>query len=155
EVPLESDVTEGEQRTSGLRETPAQENLELAVVSRAVQQTEIARQARPPLIKGAELIITPDRDARFRPPLELTSELLDTIAQRTSLAKALPATLVIVAHPDDEAIGAGGLLAGLPDAVIAHVTDGAPRDERYAQSKGFLTREEYARARRTAVVNAM
>ncbi len=152
---LESGVIEGEQLTGGLRQDPAQENLELAVVSGAVQQTEIERQAPPPLIKQPELIITPDRDARFRPPLELTTEVLDTIAQRTSLAKALPATLVIVAHPDDEAIGAGGLLAGLPDAVIAHVTDGAPRDERYAQSKGFLTREEYARARRREVVNAL
>jgi LmbE family N-acetylglucosaminyl deacetylase len=128
---------------------------DLLLISSVVQETEQERPAPEPLIQTPGLIIAPDRDARYRPPAEITGEVLNRIADRAAFAKALPTTLVVVAHPDDEAIGAGGLLAGLPDAVVAHVTDGAPRDERYAQSKGFQTREEYARARRREVTNAL
>jgi LmbE family N-acetylglucosaminyl deacetylase len=137
---------------SGLDQNPAEE---LELISGLVGQQAPPRRSSETLIKVPGLIITPDRDARYRPPSAMTSDVLERLAKRTISAKSLPTTLVIVAHPDDEAIGAGGLLAGLPDAVVAHVTDGAPRDARYAQSKGFQTREEYARARRREVVNAL
>ncbi|MDB4872219.1 MAG: putative LmbE-like protein [Gemmatimonadales bacterium] len=136
---------------SGLDDAPAKD---IELISELVERAPPQRSPEP-LIKTPGVIITPDRDARYRPPTEITSDILERLARRAAFAQSLPTTLVIVAHPDDEAIGAGGLLAGLPDAVVAHVTDGAPRDVRYAQSRGFHTREEYARARRREVVNAL
>jgi len=66
-----------------------------------------------------------------------------------------PRTLIIVAHPDDEVIGAAGRLSFLPDTHIVHVTDGAPHDMRDALAAGFRTREAYAAARRAEALAAL
>ncbi len=54
----------------------------------------------------------------------------------------------VVAHPDDETIAAGGVLPSLGEALIVHVTDGAPR--------GLGTgRTEFARLRRQELLRAL
>jgi N-acetylglucosamine malate deacetylase 2 len=56
-------------------------------------------------------------------------------------------TALVVAHPDDEAIGAACLLLRARDLYVLHVTDGAPRDGNDARAHGFATIEQYAAAR--------
>ncbi len=66
---------------------------------------------------------------------------------------------VIVAHPDDETIGAGAQLARMSESAggltIIHVTDGAPRNMSDALAAGFTTRGAYARARRQELLAAL
>ncbi len=69
------------------------------------------------------------------------------------LASLLGRTLVVVAHPDDEAVGCGALLQRIREPLILFCTDGAPRGP-YFWGK-FGSREAYARLRRQETRNAL
>jgi LmbE family N-acetylglucosaminyl deacetylase len=56
--------------------------------------------------------------------------------------------LMVVAHPDDEAVGLGGHLLGLPALRLVYITDGAPHDLRDARSHGFADGAAYRATRR-------
>jgi LmbE family N-acetylglucosaminyl deacetylase len=62
-----------------------------------------------------------------------------------SLRPLLGRTLVLVAHPDDEAVGCGALLQRMADPIVVFATDGAPRSDYFWKSYG--SRERYASVR--------
>jgi LmbE family N-acetylglucosaminyl deacetylase len=62
---------------------------------------------------------------------------------------------IVAAHPDDETIGLGAQLYRFSDALLVHVTDGAPRDGQDARHHGFATRADYASARQGELAAAL
>jgi LmbE family N-acetylglucosaminyl deacetylase len=107
------------------------------------------------IVRVPSVILRPRPDSRFVLPRATTEQLLDRLILEAPIVGPPPRTVILVAHPDDEAIGAGALMRELPDVVIAHVTDGAPKRVDAARRNGHGTREEYARARREEVVAAL
>lgn len=96
------------------------------------------------------------RESRFSLERESGRELLTRLLAATNDAGVCPLKLlVVVAHPDDEAIGAGALLRGYPDATIVHLTDGGGADLETVRAHGFTSREDYAEARRREVLAAL
>lgn len=93
--------------------------------------------------------------ARFRLPRALKTELIDRFVSESVDEEKPLRTLIVVAHPDDETIGAGARLRYLGDAYLVDVTDGAPRDPLCVERHGYRTREAYAEARRQELYDAM
>jgi LmbE family N-acetylglucosaminyl deacetylase len=71
----------------------------------------------------------------------------------TGMEELLGRTLVVVAHPDDEAIGCGVLLQRMRDPLVVFATDGAPRQAKWWQKYG--SREAYAELRRQEACQAL
>jgi len=62
---------------------------------------------------------------------------------------------VIVAHPDDEVVGAGSLIHKLNDVTIVHASNGAPRAAKILEKSEFLTPKDYGEARIKACACAL
>jgi N-acetylglucosamine malate deacetylase 2 len=103
----------------------------------------------------APFAIIKKRMDRYRLPRSVKTEMIDRFCAEDAGSPTTLTTLVVVAHPDDESIGAGARLHHLGDAYVVTVTDGAPRDEECARQHGFQTREEYAQARHRELCNAL
>ncbi len=63
----------------------------------------------------------------------------------TELGQLLGRTLVLVAHPDDEAVGCGALLQRMKEPAVIFATDGAPQDEFFWGK--FGSRQRYGEVR--------
>jgi LmbE family N-acetylglucosaminyl deacetylase len=71
----------------------------------------------------------------------------------SDLELLLGRTLVLVAHPDDEAAGCGVLLQRMRDPLVVFATDGAPRDDYFWRQ--FGSRHAYAEVRRDEAREAL
>jgi N-acetylglucosamine malate deacetylase 2 len=69
------------------------------------------------------------------------------------LQPLLGATLILVAHPDDEVIACGALMQQMEKAIVLFATDGAPRDEHFWKQHG--SRHAYAHLRRREAALAL
>lgn len=102
-----------------------------------------------------DAVIRSQRDQRFNVPRSRLKEVLKQFSPRLERALTAPSTLIVVAHQDDESIGAGAQLARLQDVMVVHVTDGAPRDPEYARRFGYTTASEYGEVRRREAGEAL
>lgn len=84
------------------------------------------------------------------------SEVLDKICGAPREGQSPWRILIVAAHPDDDVLGAGGLLsARAPEVSVAFVSDGAPRNPRAYLEAGFQSREALAGTRRREMLKAL
>ncbi|MGH7639159.1 MAG: PIG-L deacetylase family protein [Gemmatimonadaceae bacterium] len=129
---------------------------------RALGEASLQPQLRP-LLTWTESVfgdtgpfaIVKRKAGRFRLPRAFKTELIDRVVEADALPTTQLTTLIVVAHPDDESIGAGARLNRLGNAWIVEITNGAPHDLECARRHGFDTPEEYAEARRRELDQAM
>ena len=85
-------------------------------------------------------------------PADAGERIIAALTARRPIADRV---MIVAAHPDDETLGVGAQLCRFQDALILHVTDGAPRNGRDAARYGFANTADYAAARHAELANAL
>jgi LmbE family N-acetylglucosaminyl deacetylase len=83
-------------------------------------------------------------------PAQSTVAAEDLLRRTTAPAGsdlAMPRTMVVVAHADDETIALGARIERFNEAHFIHVTDGAPRNQQDSRAHGFQRLDDYREAR--------
>ena len=68
---------------------------------------------------------------------------------------AMPRTLIVFAHPDDESIALGARLRRFQSAHLVHVTDGVPHNDKESRAHGFATFLKYREAKWAELKHAL
>lgn len=119
------------------------------------------RDAMPPPLPRPFLLTTPHandvlNEAAGSPADAPTGHLLlARLCAPAGDALAPPRTLLALAHPDDETVGAASRLTRIEAVAAVYATDGAPRDGRAARAAGCATVAEYAQLRRAETLRAL
>lgn len=111
--------------------------------------------ARTELAGTAPYLVVKRKADRFRLPRRVKADLINRLCSDVEADIGALRAMIVVAHPDDETIGAGARLCQLPDVWVVEVTDGAPRNLDCAQRHGYASREAYAEARRKELHDAL
>ncbi len=93
------------------------------------------------------------KSSLFSPAASIHLKFVVHLTTVDSLRPLLGRTLVLVAHPDDEAVGCGVLLQRITDPIVVFATDGAPHAEYFWKPHG--SREGYASVRRAEAEQAL
>jgi LmbE family N-acetylglucosaminyl deacetylase len=98
-----------------------------------------------------------DKSSLFQEALPFVTgeEMLDRLCAPAGDPSPPPRTLLALAHPDDETVGASSRLTRIEAAAFLYATDGAPRDGRDARAAGCASIDDYADMRRSETLRAL
>lgn len=84
---------------------------------------------------------------RFEEKPAMLQELLLRATEPENSQIAVPKTMLVFAHPDDETVALGARLGRFAESCLVHVTDGAPRNEQDSRALGYGNYKAYREVR--------